>query len=78
MAPLVPGGFHDLHLLRVSFGKVIQLGAIDAEIVEFPRLVIEGDEFPVSFTDGAMALVLEEKSAFRPAVVELINQIDAL
>jgi hypothetical protein len=59
----------------MGFGQVVHLSAIDAEIVEFPRLVIEGDEFPFAGTNGAVPLVLEEKSAFRAAVVELVNEV---
>lgn len=55
--------------LRHGFGKVVQFTAILAQIVQFPRGIVNGDQLMVSLADRPVALVLPVKSTLRHGIL---------
>ena len=45
-------------------GDILKLCPHVGEVVQFPWLVFQSDQFPVSFADGAMAFMLEIERAW--------------
>ena len=54
---LIPLGCKFLGEIGVLLHKILRFGAVGGEVVEFPRFVFGGDEFPVVDTDGAVVVV---------------------
>ena len=46
-------------------GEVLGFGAVLGEVIEFPRLVVPGDEFPAVVDYRAIPLMFEKQRALR-------------
>jgi hypothetical protein len=62
---------------RILTGEIVHLDSVNAEVVQFPGLIIKSHQFPSPRANCSVALVLEKQHACFATGAELLHQVRA-